>query len=135
MRQLINCKMRQKFITKCVRVFITKCNSFITKCNSYCKIRRLFKLRQYTVYSLWPSVFLKTMIKCTIKLFATNCRTTCSYWRSSFFRSIYVEQLINELKRKKTLEKEKWIKKKKKNGFITFVVVTQQYSTDWRIML
>ena len=40
-------KMRQKFITKCVRVFIIECDSFITKCNSYCKYRRFYyKMRQ-----------------------------------------------------------------------------------------
>ena len=40
-------KMWQKFITKCVRFFITKCNSFITKCDSYYKLRQLYyKIRQ-----------------------------------------------------------------------------------------
>ena len=39
--------MRQKFITKYVRFFITKCDSFITKCNSYFKLRRFYyKIRQ-----------------------------------------------------------------------------------------
>ena len=40
--------MRQKFITKCIRffttkcdIFITKCEDFITKCKSYYKMRRL----------------------------------------------------------------------------------------------
>ena len=31
-------------ITKCVRFFITKCNSFITKCDSYYKMRRLLQI-------------------------------------------------------------------------------------------
>ena len=35
-------EMRQKFITKCVKFFITKCHSFITKCNSYYKMRRFY---------------------------------------------------------------------------------------------
>ena len=39
--------MRQKFIKKCVRFFITKCDSFITKCDSYYKLRRFYdKIRQ-----------------------------------------------------------------------------------------
>ena len=37
-------KMRQKFITKCVRFFDTKCDSFITKCDSYYKMRRLLQI-------------------------------------------------------------------------------------------
>ena len=42
-------KMRQKFITKCVRFFITKCDSFVTKCDSYYKLRQFYyKLRQYS---------------------------------------------------------------------------------------
>ena len=36
--------MRQKFITKCVRFFITKCDSFITKCDSYYKMQRLLQI-------------------------------------------------------------------------------------------
>ena len=36
--------MRQKFITKCVRFFITKCDDFITKCDSYYKMRRLLQI-------------------------------------------------------------------------------------------
>ena len=51
MRQLFYYKMRQKFITKCVGFFITKCNSFVTKCddfittfNSYYKLRRLLQI-------------------------------------------------------------------------------------------
>ena len=32
--------MRQRFITKCVRFFITKCNGFIIKCDSYYKTRQ-----------------------------------------------------------------------------------------------
>ena len=35
-------KMWQKFITKCVSVLITKCNSFIRNYNSYYKIRRFY---------------------------------------------------------------------------------------------
>ena len=47
MRQLFYYKMWPKFITKCVRFFITKCNSFITKCDSYYKLRQLYyKIRQ-----------------------------------------------------------------------------------------
>ena len=30
------------FITKCIRFFVTKCDSFITKCNSYYKVRRFY---------------------------------------------------------------------------------------------
>ena len=32
--------MRQEFMTKCARFFITKCDSFITKCDSYYKLRK-----------------------------------------------------------------------------------------------
>ena len=34
MRQLFYYEMRQKFITKFVRFFITKCDSLITNCDS-----------------------------------------------------------------------------------------------------
>ena len=45
MRQLFYYKMRQNFITKCVRFIITKCDS--SKCDSYCKMRRFYyKMRQ-----------------------------------------------------------------------------------------
>ena len=47
MRQQIYYKMRQKFITKCVRFFITKCDNFITICDSYYKLRQFYyKMRQ-----------------------------------------------------------------------------------------
>ena len=47
MRQLFYYKMRQKFIAKCARFFITKRDSFITKCSSYCKTRRFYyKIRR-----------------------------------------------------------------------------------------
>ena len=35
MRQLFYYKMRQKCITECIRLFITKCNSFMTKFDNY----------------------------------------------------------------------------------------------------
>ena len=39
--------MQQKFITKCVRFYVTECESFIAKCDSYCKMRRFYpKIRQ-----------------------------------------------------------------------------------------
>ena len=57
MRLLFHYKMRQKFITKCIRFFITKydsittkydsittkCTDFITNCDSYYKMRRLLR--------------------------------------------------------------------------------------------
>ena len=64
MRLLIHYKMRQKFITKCIRFFITKydsittkydsittkydsittkCIDFITNCDSFYKMRRLLR--------------------------------------------------------------------------------------------
>ena len=47
MRQLFDYKIRQKFITKCLSFFITKCDSFITKCDSYYKLRQLYyKMRR-----------------------------------------------------------------------------------------
>ena len=58
-------RMRQKFITKCIGFFITKCGSFITKCDSYyvatillqsaiviTKYDVFYKLGQYTVLML-----------------------------------------------------------------------------------
>ena len=36
--------MRQKFITKCARFFIIKCDNFITKCDTYYKMRRLLQI-------------------------------------------------------------------------------------------
>ena len=47
MRQLFYYTIQHKFITKCVRFFITKCDSFVTKCDSYYKLRQFYyKLRQ-----------------------------------------------------------------------------------------
>ena len=57
MRLLFHYKMRQKFITKCIRFFITKydsittkydsittkCTDFITNCDSYYKMRCLLR--------------------------------------------------------------------------------------------
>ena len=41
-------KMRQKFIKKCVRFFITKYDHFMTKCDSYYKMWRFcFKMQQF----------------------------------------------------------------------------------------
>ena len=59
MRQLFYYKMRQKSITKCVRFFITKCDSFITKCDSYYKMRRFYYKNAIVItkcdlnYKLW----------------------------------------------------------------------------------
>ena len=36
--------MRQKFITKYVKIFITNYDSFITKCDSYYKMRSLLQI-------------------------------------------------------------------------------------------
>ena len=52
MQQLFYYNIRQKFITKYVRLFIIKCSSFITVCDSYkigqYKLRYYkYKLRQY----------------------------------------------------------------------------------------
>ena len=47
MWQLFYFKMRQKFITKCPRFVITKCDSFIRNCDSYYKMRWFYyKMRQ-----------------------------------------------------------------------------------------
>ena len=48
-------------ITKCVRFFITKCDSFITKCNRYYKLRRFY-------YKMWQLLRNATFI--------TNCDST-----------------------------------------------------------
>ena len=42
MQKLFYYKKRQKFITKWVRFFITKCDSFITNTDSYYKLRRFY---------------------------------------------------------------------------------------------
>ena len=63
MGQLFNYKMRRKFIIKCIRLFITKFNSFvaklitkcvdfITNCDSYHKMRR-YKLFKDTVKAFY----------------------------------------------------------------------------------
>ena len=42
--------MREKFVTKCVRLFITKCKSFITKCvDFFTKYDVYYKMRRYNV--------------------------------------------------------------------------------------
>ena len=47
MGQLFYYKMRQNLIAKCVRCFVTKCDSFITKFDSYCKMRQFYyKIRR-----------------------------------------------------------------------------------------
>lgn len=39
--------MRQKIVTKCVRLLITKDDTFITSCESYCRMRQFYyKMRQ-----------------------------------------------------------------------------------------
>ena len=43
-------------MTKCVKFFITKCDSFIAKCDSYYKMRRLLELRQYRVHNFRSSL-------------------------------------------------------------------------------
>ena len=61
-------KMRPKFITKCVRFYITKCISFVTKCDDFVtkcgscyKMRRLLKnasvQTQYTQYTPYLQTF------------------------------------------------------------------------------
>ena len=67
MRQLFYYNMRQKFITKCVRFFITKCNSFITKCDSYYKTRRLLQIA--TVQHSFSEVKIKPS---TLNIFTFN---------------------------------------------------------------
>ena len=44
MRQQFCYKMWQKFITKCVRFFIRKGDTFVTKCDSFYKMRRLSRI-------------------------------------------------------------------------------------------
>ena len=66
MRQPFPYKMRQKFIAKYVRFFITEPDSFVTKCDSYFKLRRLLQIRQYRLqmscpYQLSSSIFLKDL--------------------------------------------------------------------------
>ena len=62
MRQLSYYKMRQNFITKCVRLFIanataiTKCDDFITKCDSYYKMRRLLQIATVHKLCVWKAV-------------------------------------------------------------------------------
>ena len=59
MQHLFYYKMRQNFITKCARFFITKCDSFITKCDNYYKMRRFY----YKIRRLFQIVKLQA---CTI---------------------------------------------------------------------
>ena len=47
MRHLFNFKMRQKLITKCVMLFITKCDGIIIKRDFYYKMRRYNILYSY----------------------------------------------------------------------------------------
>ena len=49
MRQLFYYKIRQKFITKCVRIFITKCDVY-------------YKLQQYIVPIFVVAIFLQKSI-------------------------------------------------------------------------
>ena len=63
MGQLFYCKLHQKFITKFVRIFLTKCdsfiiicyNGFITTCDVYYKIRRYNPV----YYALYYQVIMK----------------------------------------------------------------------------
>ena len=59
MQQLSYYKLRQKFVTKCVRFFVTKCDSFITICNSYYKMCELcYNMQQL----LQNAKFIKTCV-------------------------------------------------------------------------
>ena len=63
-------KMWQKFIEKCVRCFVIKCDSFITKCNSYYKLSRFcYKLRQF----LQNATFVTTATVQTSAMTADKC--------------------------------------------------------------
>ena len=55
MQQLIYYKMRQKFVTKCVRFFITNCDSFITKCDVYYKLQHYNELLIDFIF--WNNIF------------------------------------------------------------------------------
>ena len=85
MQQLFYYKMRKKFITKCIRVFITKFNSFITKCDiitkrnnfitkcdSYYKMQGLLKIA--TVQS--ETFIAKLCRSCFSECFMTFLKTT-----------------------------------------------------------
>ena len=64
--------MRQKFITKCVKFFITKCDSFIRNCDSYYKMRRLFyKMRQLLQNATLITICDSTTIDINLKISAT----------------------------------------------------------------
>ena len=101
--------MRQEFITKCDRVFLTKCDS-------YYKFRRFYyKMRQL----LWNATFItncdSTNTKTTSTLLTLNrlltlswcfhcllwtskCRLGYFLWRFFFFsRTLWVQQFIREL--------------------------------------
>ena len=52
--------MPQKFIIKCVRSFITKCDTLIKKCDSYYKMRQFYykmrRLLQIALFNLFNGV-------------------------------------------------------------------------------
>ena len=68
MRQLLYYKMRLKFITKCVRFSITKCDSFIikcdefiTKCDGYYEMQRLLQKTSVQPWRKEKSTYKKPM--------------------------------------------------------------------------
>ena len=86
MRQLFYYKIRQRFITKCVRFFlqnatfllqnatvITNHDDFITKCASYYKMRRLLQIA--TVRTLIQLYFGNNLIFKTIIINFSNSST------------------------------------------------------------
>ena len=50
------------FITKCVRFFIVKCDSFITKCGSYYKLRQFYyKMRRLLQIETVQKITIETL--------------------------------------------------------------------------
>ena len=79
----------QKFIAKCVRFFITKCDSFILKCDSYYKFRRFYyKMRQLlqnvTFMTNCDSTILLELKNYTIKIFLID-------YKFIFFEGIFFD--------------------------------------------
>ena len=71
MQQLIYYKMRQKFITKCLRFFITKCNSCYKLRQFYYKMRQLLQNATFITNCDSTNTSASTLIRGTVIIYLT----------------------------------------------------------------
>ena len=73
--------MRQKFITKCIRFSITKCDSFIKNCNNYYQLRRFYRKNATIVTKYNVCYKLRQYIGMVILLYVIAIRYRKLIWK------------------------------------------------------